>query len=108
MKLRLCLFVFLIAILSGCRKKDSARQAAGAEPHPESVTNWTTKTELFAEYHPLISGETSRFTIHLTRLDTFKPVTKGRVEVRLSVGGKNEVFSADAPLRPGIFGVDVK
>ena len=65
-------------------------------------------TELFAEYPPLVLGETSRFAIHLTRLDTFKPLLDGRVEVRLEGGGSAEVFATGAPSRPGIFGVDVR
>jgi RND family efflux transporter MFP subunit len=73
-----------------------------------SVTRWTDRTELFAEYPPLIVGRTSRFAVHLTRLDTFRAVTEGRVDVRLSGGGHPvEVFTVDAPSRPGIFGVDV-
>ena len=73
------------------------------------MTRWTDKTELFAEYPPLVVGGTSRFAIHLTRLDSFKALTEGNVEVRLQGGsGQPEVFRVDAPSRPGIFGVDVK
>jgi RND family efflux transporter MFP subunit len=73
-----------------------------------SVTRWTSTTELFAEYPALVAGETSRFAIHLTRLDTFKPLTDGRVEVQLRGGTQApEVFRVEAPSRPGIFGVDV-
>ena len=83
--------------------------AAPEEPEPLSVTRWTDKTELFAEYPPLVVGGTSRFAIHLTRLDSFKALTEGNVEVRLQGGaGQPEVFRVDAPSRPGIFGVDVK
>ena len=57
---------------------------------------------------PSSLGETSRFAIHLTRLDTFKPLLDGRVEVRLEGGEAAEVFATDAPSRPGIFGVDVR
>ena len=100
----------LVILTAACQKRESvAQQAAEPEPHPESYTNWTTKTELFAEYPPLIAGRTSRFAVHLTRLDSFKPVARGKVEIRLtSPEGKVESFSADGPSRPGIFGVDVK
>ena len=78
-------------------------------PDPLSVTRWTAKTELFAEYHELVVGHPSRFAIHLTRLDTFKAITAGRVEVQLRGGnGAPEVFVVDGPSRPGIFGVDVR
>ncbi len=95
-------------VASGCNR--SAPPAAGEEePEALAVTRWTEKTELFAEYPPLAVGETSRFAIHLTRLDTFKPLTEGQVEVHLRGGvGQPEVFRGEAPSRPGIFGVDVK
>ncbi len=101
----------LIAVATvGCQKPSPvASNADEPEPHPESMTNWTTKTELFLEYPPLVAGQTSRFAVHLTRLDNFKPIAKGRVEVRLiAEGAKPEIFTTDAPSRPGIFGVDVK
>jgi RND family efflux transporter MFP subunit len=73
------------------------------------VTRWTDKTELFAEYPRLAAGSTSRFAIHLTRLDTFKPLTDGHVQVRLEGSSSPpEVFDVSGPSRPGIFGVDVK
>jgi membrane fusion protein, heavy metal efflux system len=106
---------------SGCSRQPApaaGEQAAGehaaggedaGEPEPLSVTRWTDKTELFAEYPALVAGRTSRFAIHLTRLDTFKALTDGHVEVQLRGGsGQAETFRVDAPSRPGIFGVDVK
>lgn len=79
------------------------------EPQALSVTRWTPRTELFAEYPTLVAGNPSRFAIHLTRLDTFKPVTEGRVEVHLRGGrAAPEVFQVEGPSRPGIFGVTVK
>jgi cobalt-zinc-cadmium efflux system membrane fusion protein len=84
-------------------------EAPAEEREDLSVTNWTEKTELFAEYAALTVGETSRFAIHLTQLDTFKPLTEGRVEVHLRGGtAPEETFGVDGPSRPGIFGVDVK
>jgi cobalt-zinc-cadmium efflux system membrane fusion protein len=95
-------------VASGCNRY-SPPATAEEEPEPLSVTRWTEKTELFAEYPPLAVGETSRFAIHLTRLDTFKPLTEGHVDVHLRGGGSQpEIFRVEAPSRPGIFGVDVK
>ncbi|HSC27382.1 MAG TPA: efflux RND transporter periplasmic adaptor subunit, partial [Vicinamibacterales bacterium] len=92
----------------GCNRS-AAPEAPPEEPEALSVTKWTGKTELFAEYPPLAVGSTSRFAIHLTRMDTFKALTEGNVEVRLEDGSAQpEVFRVDAPSRPGIFGVDVK
>jgi hypothetical protein len=79
MKPAACLF--LVIFMVGCRQQANESAATQEpEPHPESFTNWTTKTELFMEYPPLVAGQTSRFAIHLTRLDNFKPIAKGRVE----------------------------
>ena len=100
--------VLTLAGTAACKRTPSAQPEAD-EPEALSVTRWTDKTELFAEYPPLTIGQTSRFAIHLTRLDTFKPLTQGHVEVHLRGGsGPPEVFRVDAPSRPGIFGVDVK
>ncbi|MYD69458.1 MAG: efflux RND transporter periplasmic adaptor subunit [Acidobacteria bacterium] len=80
---------------------------ADSEERPAVVeTRWTDRTELFVEYPVLVAGETSRFAIHLTDLVTFEPVRTGRAAVVLS-GAGDEMFTADAPGRPGIFGVDV-
>jgi len=108
MKRLLCLAAVMVTV--GCQKQtESVSKASEPEPPPESITNWTAKTELFMEYPPLVGGQTSRFAIHLTRLDNFKPLAAGNVEVRLTIkGGKPESFRTEGPSRPGIFGVDVK
>ena len=98
----------LMLLGSGCGRSTPATSESD-EQDPLAVTRWTDKTELFAEYPPLAVGEVSRFAIHLTRLDSFKALMEGRVEVQLRGGpGRPEVFGTDAPSRPGIFGVDVK
>jgi RND family efflux transporter MFP subunit len=107
------LFLLLcLAAFCGCQKpavNPGATAAADSEPHPEVATNWTPRSELFVEYPPLVAGQVSRFAIHFTRMDNFRPVTKGYAEVRLlPAGGAPLVFRAEAPSRPGIFGVDVK
>ena len=101
--------VVVVAFLGAACGRSTPPTAEADEPEVLSVTRWTDKTELFAEYPPLAVGETSRFAIHLTRLDSFKALTEGRVEVHLRGGtAPAEVFRVDAPSRPGIFGVDVK
>jgi RND family efflux transporter MFP subunit len=98
-----------VAVAAACSRHVPAPPAAAPdEPEPLSVTRWTAKTELFAEYPTLTVGKASRFAIHLTRLDGFKAVTEGKVDVHLRGGGAPaEVFRVDGPSRPGIFGVDV-
>src|SRR3989442_55105 len=64
--------------------------------------------ELFLQYPILIGGTKGRFAIHLTRLENFKPLKAGRVEVHLrGQDGSTDVFTTPGPSRPGIFGVDV-
>lgn len=109
MALRLLFPIIVLAVVSAGCNRSAPPAAAPEEPEALSVTKWTDKTELFAEYPPLAVGSTSRFAIHLTRLDSFKALTEGKVEVRLEGGSaQSEVFRVDAPSRPGIFGVDVK
>lgn len=102
--------VALVCLVAcGCNRSAPPATAAEEQPESLSVTRWTETTEVFAEYPPLAVGETSRFAIHLTRLDTFKGVTDGHVEVQLRGGSAPpEVFRVEGPSRPGIFGVDVK
>ena len=103
-------FVAVVALLSAaaCGRETEPAAADNNEPDPLAVTRWSDKTELFAEYPPLVVGRTSRFAIHLTELRTFKAVTAGQVEVQLQGAGAPETFRVDGPSRPGIFGVDVK
>ena len=103
------LSVVLLAMFASACGGDEPAATEQTELEPLSVTQWTGKSELFAEYPPLVVGQTSRFAIHLTDISNFKPVTSGQVEVRLEGGGAApETFRVDAPSRPGIFGVDVK
>jgi cobalt-zinc-cadmium efflux system membrane fusion protein len=99
--------VLVIATAAACGRSATPPEAEPEEPEALSVTRWTDKTELFAEYPPLAVGSTSRFAIHLTQLEPFKAITDGVVEVRLQGGGGPEVFRVEGPSRPGIFGVDV-
>ena len=105
----LSLMVLACGLVTGCRREAAPAPVENAGPEPLSVTRWTEKTELFAEYPSLVVGQTSRFAIHLTTLAPFEAVTHGSIEVQLrGADGQLETFSAKGPSRPGIFGVDVK
>lgn len=108
MKHLLAAVTWLLLVVA-CGSSPSSTPAAENAPAAISVTRWTEKTELFAEYPPLVVDQMSRFAIHLTRLDSFEPVAQGTVEVQLrESGSQSERFRADAPSQPGIFGVDVR
>jgi cobalt-zinc-cadmium efflux system membrane fusion protein len=107
--LRFLFPIIVVSVVTASCNRSGGPEAAPEGPKALSVTNWTDKTELFAEYPPLALGSTSRFAIHLTRLDKFKALAEGNVEVRLEGGSTQpEVFRVNAPSRPGIFGVDAK
>ena len=91
-----------------CRGPEPAvtETVAVEAPPPVVETRWTTRSELFVEFPPLVEGETSRFAIHFTDLSTFEPVLAGRAAVHLA-GARDQEFTVDTPGRPGIFGVDV-
>ena len=109
--MRSAILLSLIAILwSGCTRAQEHQHAEEQTPEPEPVvvTLWSDKTELFVEFPPLVTGETSRFAIHLTDLSNFQPLLKGRAIVELVYqAGPAAAFAADAPSHPGIFGIDV-
>ena len=92
----------LVLTLAAC---DRARDGAGeAGPEAQVYTHFTTQTELFVEFDPLVSGVKSTFAAHFTRLSDYKPVTSGTVDVILSGGGApSERFRVAAPRAPGIF-----
>jgi cobalt-zinc-cadmium efflux system membrane fusion protein len=105
---QLLMIGFTVMSVASCRREAAQVPPPDEGPDPLSVTRWTERTELFAEYPALVAGQTSRFAIHLTTLDPFKAVTEGAVDVQLKdSAGLAQAFSADAPSRPGIFGVDV-
>jgi RND family efflux transporter MFP subunit len=106
-KVTVCLWLALAASVWGCRDAPVEQTAAEQEPAVIAVTTWTSKTELFMEYPPLVAGEQARFAIHLTDLSTFKPIREGRVVVRLE-GDTIHRFEVEGPSTPGIFGVNVQ
>jgi len=99
----LCLDVVLV----GC-----ARQTPAAAPELPSlnVTSWTDKSELYMEYPPLVTGETVRFAVHLTKIADFSALNAGHpsIEMTPEAGGAAVTLPGSAPLRPGAFRVEGK
>ena len=105
------LIVIIAAMgLASCGKQQAKEEPKSVAEKPEglSVSHWTTRTELFMEYPVLVANVGGRFAVHFTRLDNFRPMKAGKVDVRLDGPGGTETFSSPGPSRPGIFGVDVK
>lgn len=67
-------------------------------------THYTSATELFVEFPPLVAGQASTFAAHVTRLADYQPLTSGTLNVLLSEGDRLVArFRVQAPARPGIF-----
>lgn len=100
----LCL---LFLAFAGCAKQP---QEVVPEVPSLDVTSWTDKTELYMEYPPLVSGQTVRFAVHLTRLNDFSALNAGRpsVEMTPEIGGAAVTLAGSEPLRPGAFRVEGK
>jgi hypothetical protein len=100
-----------LAVALGCVFGVPARaQTPRSAPQPSALTHaaYSKNTELFAEWRPLIVGQATRLTAHLTRLgDRFKPYAEGKVTLTLTVAGVTATASADAPERPGVFRLNV-
>ena len=102
---------FAILVLASCAGPPPEPQDADSPEAREQiqVTRWSASSELFMEYPELQVGTRSRFAIHLTELDSFRPLATGRVTVELDHGdGVLERFPADSPSEPGIFGATVR
>jgi cobalt-zinc-cadmium efflux system membrane fusion protein len=96
--------VLAVLILAACGQR--------ADDHEEeveswSVTAWGERYEIFPEVDPLVAGATSPAHTHVTILDGFQALTAGTVEIVLRGAGGEQVFSANEPVRPGIFNVNV-
>ncbi len=69
-----------------------------------AYTLYTTKSELFVEFKPLVVGQTSKFAAHFTKLgENFLPYTEGTVTVSFIQGEQGIKNTATAPSSPGIF-----
>ena len=100
--------VVCATILFGCTEKSEHTHREGGHTHGSELeaishTIWTTKSELFVEYKPLIVGEVSKFAAHFTEMQHFKAIEEGSVIVSLIANGKGIRQSTDAPSSPGIF-----
>jgi len=93
----------------GGHSHDEVSGGATHEEHNNQVvTIFSDDTEIFAEFHPLVAGQVSKFITHLTRLDTYKPYTEGKLSVSLIKNGKGIRKSVDTPSSPGIFTPSLK
>jgi membrane fusion protein, heavy metal efflux system len=81
---------------------------ARAERPELSFTHWTDRTELFVELPALVRGEDSPCAAHVTTLQPFAALARGRVIAVLRGPTGEERFESKAPTVPGIFRPVVK
>src|SRR4051812_49209819 len=101
-----CVLALALTAWASARRQ----QQAAAPPALSAMTRtlYTATTELFAEFRPLIVGEPTRLTAHLTRVgERFRPYTEGSVKLTLTVAGVVSEASAAAPERAGVFRLNV-
>ena len=76
-------------------------------PEPISITHWTTQTELFVEFAPLVVGKETPFAVHLTDLTTFQAVSEDVVVTTLKghdgQGIQTITVRSETPTSPGIY-----
>jgi membrane fusion protein, heavy metal efflux system len=92
---------FALVLLAGCGERDD--KAEGPPAGEWSVTAWGRLFEVFPEVEPLVAGESATAHTHVTRLSDFSPLVDGTVTIVLHGRSGEKVFSADEPVRPGIY-----
>ena len=115
MKKSLLLLAALCYLLVACNSNspeaeaDHAHDAEGnhlveSALEPLAYTLYTSKTELFVEFKPLVVGTESRFAAHFTALgDLFKAIGKGTIKLSLVGENASQSITATEPEVPGIF-----
>lgn len=105
MKKNLLVF-FALACLVSCQQKQNISNVAVSgytALEPLSITLFTEKVELFAEFRPFVVGQETAFAAHLNDLKEFKPFPTGLLQVIL----KNEKYQyenkVEGPSVPGIY-----
>lgn len=101
-------------LLVGCATvtvSTASGQAPSSPPQLSAVTHtaYSKNTELFAEWQPLVVGEATRLTAHLTVTsgDGFQPYREGTVTLTFTVDKVVANAAADGPERAGVFRLNV-
>ena len=95
-----------LMLLASCQLGDAGLPQAQKDHtlEPLSITKWTTKTELFVEFAPLVVGKATPFAVHLTDLHTFQAVSKDVVITTLKGrDGQHISVHSETPTSPGIY-----
>lgn len=101
--------IVTVGCLSCAPDRSSGADGAAADMGESwAVTAWGDRYEIFPEVDPLVVGQSAAAHTHVTVLSDFSPLAEGHVEIVLSSDGREAVFSADQPARPGIFNIEIR
>jgi hypothetical protein len=90
--------------LAGCPDRPPGALNEREDERPSlSFTQWSERTELFAELRAPVRGQDSPIAAHVTLLQGFAPLREGTVTAVLRDGAAEERFLADKSDVPGIF-----
>ena len=93
----------VLILLASCQLGD-ARLPEDQAHESISITKWTTKTELFVEFAPLVVGKATPFAVHLTDLETAQAVSGDAVITALEGrDGPHLTVHSETPASPGIY-----
>ena len=95
-----------MACLASCQQKQKDINLVGSDYsalEPLSITVFTEKVELFAEFRPFIIGQETAFAAHLNDLKEFKPFPAGSLQVILKNDKSQYQNKVDGPSVPGIY-----
>jgi RND family efflux transporter MFP subunit len=102
---KLC-FVWVVFAAAACQNNTTTQDDGHGHSHDDvtfQITEYNSEFELFAEAEPMVAGKTGGILAHITYLDNFKPLTKGKVTASLIIGKKGIRQTLESPTRPGIY-----
>ena len=102
-KLKIGVIAAMITISCG----HNHNPATGEEAHVHNETlqlfSYNSDFEIFAAATPFVKGQESEILAHFTFLDTFKPLSTGKINATLIVGTERITQTREQPDRPGIY-----
>jgi RND family efflux transporter MFP subunit len=103
--------IFLVLTIAIYACKSNLEDTHDEHDHDEVkilLVGYSNGFEIFAEADPFVVGSTSTVLVHITHLETFKPLQDGTVTLSLIVGTKGIRQSIKKPEQPGIYPFKLK
>ena len=104
MKFQTVLPILAAATAATVMAQAPAAPKSGPALRSVNQTFYTDRTELLAEWRPIVAAENTRFSAHLTKVgDRFQAYSAAKVTLTLTVDGSVVEAKVEAPERPGVF-----